>query len=268
MIASSMRGLSPRLIKLQLFGTNLTMHKNLFIPLAIMAILQMHITHVKGQDTLIYLFPGQGSDERLFKHLVVPPGFDTIHISYPVPEKREDLQTYAFRFIPRIDTTAPFILAGVSLGGMICTELADTLSPVRTILISSSKTCGELPGRYTFQKKIPLNRLIPKGLIKAGARLLQGVVEPDRKHDKETFKSMLKEKDPLYLKRTVDMIIQWDRTTHSDRIIHLHGNKDHTIPVKNVKVDYLVEGGSHMMMLTRADEINALLGPILRNHWQ
>jgi pimeloyl-ACP methyl ester carboxylesterase len=143
--------------------------------------------------------------------IVVPPGFDTIHISYPVPEKREDLQTFAFRFIPQIDTTAPFILVGVSLGGMTGTELTDTLCPVGT---------------------------------------------------------MLKEKDPLYLKRTVDMIIQWDRTTHPDRIIHIHGNKDHTIPVKNVKVDYLVEGGSHMMMLTRADEIKALLGPILHNQWQ
>jgi pimeloyl-ACP methyl ester carboxylesterase len=216
-----------------------------------------------GQDTHIYVFHGQGSDHRLFKHLVVPPGYDTVHISYPMPEKREEMHSYALRILPQIDTTGPFVLLGVSLGGMICTELSDTLSPVRTILVSSAKTGGELPGRYTFMKIFPVNRIVPKGLIKAGGRLLQGIVEPDRKYDKETFKSMLKEKDPQFLKRTVDMITHWERTTYSGQIVHIHGNKDHTIPVKNVKADYIVDGGSHMMIITRADEINELIGNIL-----
>lgn len=214
---------------------------------------------------MIYLFPGQGSDERLFKHLVLPPGYDTLHISYPVPEKYETLATYAMRFIEEIDLSTPYILVGVSLGGMICTELSDTLSPLKTILISSAKTTHELPGRYTFQQHFRLNRIIPKRLTKAGARLLQGIVEPDRKHNKETFKEMLKAKDPLYLKRTVDMIINWDRSTYSPKIVHIHGDKDHTIPIKNVEYDYLMEEGSHMMMLTRAGEINEIIAYILKH---
>jgi hypothetical protein len=220
---------------------------------------------VSSQDTLLYLFPGQGSDQRLFKNLELPDGYKPVHISYPIPHKGEDMHTYAMRFLPEIDTTVPFVLLGVSLGGMICTELSDTLSPLRTILISSAKTYRELPGRYTFNKMVPLNRILPKGLIKAGGRMLQGIVEPDRKHDKETFVSMLKDKDPLYLKRTVDMITHWERSAYSPNIVHIHGNKDHTIPVKNVKVDYLVDGGSHMMVVTRADDINKLLEKILYN---
>lgn len=219
--------------------------------------------HPATGDTIIYLFPGQGSDERLFKHLVLPPGYDTVHISYPVPDKHETLAAYAMRFIEEIDHSSAFILMGVSLGGMICTELSDTLSPLKTIIISSAKTTHELPGRYTFQKHFRLNRIIPKRMTKAGARLLQGIVEPDRKHDKETFKEMLKAKDPLYLKRTVDMIINWDRTAYPDKIIHIHGNKDHTIPIKNVAYDYLMEEGSHMMMITRAGEINQIIDLVL-----
>jgi pimeloyl-ACP methyl ester carboxylesterase len=212
---------------------------------------------------MIYLFPGQGSDERLFKHLELPAGYDTVHISYPVPDKHETLAEYAMRFIEEIDLSTPYILVGVSLGGMICTELSDTLSPLRTILISSAKSTHELPGRYTFQKHFRLNRIIPKRMTKGGARLLQGIVEPDRKHDKKTFKDMLKAKDPLYLKRTVDMIINWERTTYPDKIIHIHGNKDHTIPIKNVQYEYLIEEGSHMMMITRAGEINQIIDHIL-----
>jgi pimeloyl-ACP methyl ester carboxylesterase len=219
--------------------------------------------HPPDGDTMIYLFPGQGSDGRLFKHLELPAGYDTVHISYPVPDKHETLAAYAMRFIEEIDLSTPYILMGVSLGGMICTELSDTLSPLRTILISSAKSTHELPGRYTFQQHFRLNRIIPKRMTKGGARLLQGIVEPDRKHDKKTFKEMLKAKDPLYLKRTVDMIINWERTTFPDKIVHIHGDKDHTIPIKNVRYDYLIEDGSHMMMLTRAGEINQIIFHIL-----
>lgn len=215
-------------------------------------------------DTLIYLFPGQGSDERLFKHLELPPGFDTVHISYPVPEKEETLADYSIRFIELIDRSSPYILLGVSLGGMICTELADTLEPIQCILISSAKTTRELPGRYTFQQRIHLNRMLPKRIIKAGALMLQGIVEPDRKVDKETFKDMLRAKDPQYLKRTVDMIINWERINYSGKIVHIHGDRDHTIPVKHVSYDYLIEEGSHMMMLTRTAEINQIIAEILK----
>jgi len=215
------------------------------------------------QDTIVYLFPGQGADYRLFKHLDLPPGYDTVNIVYPIPEKRESLHSYALRFIDEIDQSTPFILLGVSLGGMICTELADTLTPVKTIVISSAKAFHELPDRYTFVQKIPINRIIPKRITKGSARLLQGIVEPDRKNDKETFKDMLKIKDPLYVQRTVDMITHWERTTYSSQILHIHGNKDHTIPIKNVQYDYLVEEGSHMMMITRADEINHIIAKII-----
>ena len=74
---------------------------------------------------------------------------------------------------------------------------------------------------------------------------------------------MLKAKDPLYLKRTVDMIINWERINYSDQIVHIHGDSDHTIPVKNVSCDYLIEEGSHMMMLTRARVINQIIAEIL-----
>jgi hypothetical protein len=100
-------------------------------------------------------------------------------------------------------------------------------------------------------------------MTKAGARMLQGIVEPDRKKDKETFKEMLKAKDPLYLKRTVDMIINWERTDYSPEIIHIHGDRDHTIPVKNIQYDYLIKDGSHMIMLTRTGEINRIIRSIL-----
>ncbi len=150
---------------------------------------------------VVYLFPGLAADYRQFRDLRFPEGYDTVHITYPVPGKEESMTQFAKRFIPLINPAVPCVLLGVSLGGMICTELADILHPAKVIIISSAKAGFELPGRYTFMGKSHINRIVPKGLVKAGARTLQGLVEPDRKYDPATFKDMLKQKDALYLKR-------------------------------------------------------------------
>lgn len=214
-----------------------------------------------SSDTLIYLLPGQGADCRLFKYIDFP--YDTVHLEFPVPEKKTTLREYAHGLIPRIDTGRPFILIGVSLGGMICSELADTLEPVATIVISSAKYRAELPGRYKFQKTIPLNKIIPKGMTKWGAKVLAPIVEPIRKQDKETFRSMIEAKDPAYIKRTVDMVINWDKDSYDESIIHIHGDRDHTLPHRKVRYDYLVENGTHMMVYIRGDEVSKLINEIL-----
>ena len=214
-----------------------------------------------SSDTLIYLLPGQGADCRLFKYIEFP--YDTVHLEFPVPPKKNSLREYAHGFIPRIDTGRPFILIGVSLGGMICSELIDTLEPAITIVISSAKHRAELPGRYKFQRTIPLNNIIPKGMTKWGAKVLAPIIEPARKQDKEIFRSMIEAKDPAYLKRTVDMVINWDKEGYDDRIIHIHGDKDHTLPHRKVKYDFLVENGTHMMVYIRGEEISKLINEIL-----
>ncbi len=212
----------------------------------------------------VYFFPGQGSDARVFQNIDPPPEFKCMYISYPVPVKRQSLKQYARQFIPEMDTSGRYILIGYSLGGMICTELAEVLNPEKIIIISSAKTKNELPALYTFQRKVPINKIIPKNVVKAGALILQPLVEPDRKNEKEIFVSMLKAKDPLYLKRTSDMIINWQKESCSESIIHIHGDSDSTIPIINVTYDYLIKDGSHMMVLTRGKEINRLINDILK----
>ena len=92
---------------------------------------------------------------------------------------------------------------------------------------------------------------------------LQPIVEPDRNRAKETFKSMLKAKDPLFLKRTVDMIVTWDRHEYPPSIIYIHGDGDHTLPIRNIDVDHVIEGGSHMMTLTEGEMLSELIRSIL-----
>jgi len=228
-------------------------------------LLLLKLSHLvySNNITTVYLFPGQGSDERLFSKIKLDTTFRIIYITFPVPEKKATMHEYANAISKQIDTNQKYIFIGVSLGGMICTELADFLKPEKNIIISSAKCRKELPFRYRFQKIIPLYKIIPKGLIKIGAQILQPIVEPDRMKNKDVFKSMLKSKSPLYYKRTVNMIINWEREQYNCNIIHIHGTKDHTIPVRNVKANYTVDKGSHMMTLTRGEEINKIILSIL-----
>lgn len=215
---------------------------------------------------VIYLLPGQGSDYRLFNNLDLDEKFDVIHIRYHTPEEGLSMKGYALQLSRQIDTSKSFILIGVSLGGMLATEMSEFLKAEKVIIISSAKSRHELPGRYKFQKTIPIYRLFSSTTVSIGAQVMQPIVEPDRKKEKETCKSMLRDKDPDFLRLTIDMIINWEREAFSDHIIHIHGDNDHTIPHRNVKYGYLIENGSHMMTLTRGKEISKLLNSILKEY--
>jgi hypothetical protein len=213
--------------------------------------------------TVVYLIPGQGADSRQFDRININERFEVRDIEYFVPEKGWKMHQFAKELALQIDTSERYVIIGVSLGGMLATEMGDFLNPEKIILISSAKCRDELPGRYTFQKTIPLNKLIPAGMMKCGAKFLQPIVEPDSKKERNFFLDMLKDKDPVFLKRTADMIISWERSEFRKDIVHIHGDNDHTIPLRNVKCDYLINDGSHMMVYTRADEISGIINKIL-----
>ncbi len=215
------------------------------------------------EKTKIYLLPGQGSDYRIFQKLTFPPQYETVNIIYDTPLKGESMSAYAQRLSAQIKEEDGFILVGVSMGGMLASEIATLKKPKKIIIISSAKNAKELPKRYTFQQSIPIYKTVGPRLSKWGAQILQPWVEPDRNQEKETFKAMLADKNPIYLKRTIAMIINWDRQQIHPSIVHIHGDNDHTIPIKNVDADYVIENGSHMMTLTEHEVISTLLNDIL-----
>jgi len=217
----------------------------------------------KSEQTNIYLLAGQGADERLFKNLIFDEQYCINYIDYTTPTTETSLKEYAQTLSKQIDTSQPYILLGVSLGGMLATEMCDFMSPEKVIIIASAKSTKELPRTFNFQKKVPLYKIVGKWNVKWGSRFLQPLVEPNRKVESATFKAMLKDKDPEFLIRTIPMIMNWERTESCSRIIHIHGTKDNTIPAKNVNCDYIIQGGSHMMTLTQSDKINDILDTIL-----
>lgn len=216
----------------------------------------------KSNGMTIYLLPGLGADHRLFGELSIT-GHRLVHVTLPVPAPRQSMASYASDISKQIDISEKFMLIGVSLGGMIACELAALLKPYKVILISSARCNQEVPRFYRFQRHLGLTWLIPGWIIKYSAILLQGIWENDSWKDRELFREMIRTKSSTYYKRTVKMIVGWDRIESNPDIIHIHGSGDRTLPFGLVKPQHVVENGSHMMVYTRAKEISKILDGIL-----
>ena len=217
-----------------------------------------------GQKTNVYFFPGQGSDKRLFSKIQLDTNkFNPVYFYYPTPRKNETMQTFAYQFIDSINQEQPFILIGTSMGGMICSELSDTLQALLIIVISSAKERNELPHRYRFQRILPIYKIVPKRFLLGGAKMMQPIVEPDRNKEKEVFKNMLADKNPTYMKHSIHLIVNWLKEGASPSIIHIHGDNDNTLPIKKIQADHILHGGSHMMTLTRGEEVLKVINQYL-----
>lgn len=213
----------------------------------------------------VYLIPGQGFDYRVFNNLNLTDNFDTVYIHYVVPDKKSELKEYARILAQQIDTTESFSLIGVSFGGMVCSEMCEFLNPEKVILISSAKERKEIPSGYKMFKYLPINLLIPGFLYKASGQILRPIFEPDEKLANGLFKDMLHNNDNQFMKQSTKMIINWNKKTYSNKIVHIHGTNDNTLPFRNIKANYTIDKGSHMMVFTRSEEINAIVNRILNS---
>jgi len=225
-----------------------------------------HAQESTSMRTKVYLIPCQGFDYRVFNNLKLTSNFDTVNIHFVVPGKNCELKEYAQLLAQQIDTTEKFSLIGVSFGGMVCSEMCEFLKPEKVILISSAKERKEIPAGYKMFKYFPINRLIPGCLYKAAGQILRPIFEPDEKLANGLFKDMLHDSNNQFMKQSTKMIINWNKKSFSNKITHIHGTNDNTLPYRKIKADYTISKGSHMMVFTRSEEINTIINRILNSN--
>lgn len=113
----------------------------------------------------LYLIPGYSADGRVFGGLA-RQGLEFEVLEHPVPYKNETLEAYVRRIGEGIDTSKPFYLGGLSMGGMITVELCKYLNPEKIILISTTKDEAEFPWYIQLNRWLPLWRITPAVLLK------------------------------------------------------------------------------------------------------
>ncbi|MBC7867969.1 MAG: alpha/beta hydrolase [Gloeobacteraceae cyanobacterium ES-bin-316] len=209
-----------------------------------------------------YFISGLAADCRVFKYIQLPPGYETVFLDWISPLKNESLQAYSFRMAESIDTSQPFVLVGLSMGGMIATEIANKYQPVACILLSSVPTHKQMPGYFKLAYVLKLHRLVPIGLLQKASIMKRGLA-PDNKADKELLKQVIKDSDPAFIRWAMNAILCWKNETIPKPLWHIHGRKDEILPYRYTKPTHSVEGGNHVMIMSKAGELNKFLKEVL-----
>ncbi len=209
----------------------------------------------------IYLISGLGADERIFKHLKFGE-LTPIFIKWIVPKNNELIQDYALRLSEQITTEKPIIL-GVSFGGMLAIEIAKLIDYQQIVIISSAKNKSEIPFYYRLIGQFKLHELIPIKLFKWANPLTYWFFGMHTKVEKKLLKSILNDTDKTFLKWAIDAIVNWKNKELINNLVHIHGDLDRVLPIKNKKkIDLIIPNGGHLMVFNKADLINTFLKEI------
>lgn len=215
----------------------------------------------------IYCISGLGADEKAFSRIRLP-GYQLECLPWLTPEANEPIAHYANRMAALIPDEKP-LLMGLSFGGMMCIEIAKIKPAEKIILISSIPTFRQLPVWMRWAGKLRLHTIVP---LNASSTLLQPVqdyhIGAVTKEEKEIVRRYRKNVEPHYLKWAINAVLQWKNERVPCDTIHIHGDADRIFPVKMLKPDHIVKGGSHFMIFSCAHEINACLTGLLNlpNH--
>jgi pimeloyl-ACP methyl ester carboxylesterase len=210
----------------------------------------------------LYMIPGTGTDRRMFApqleyipEMIVP--------SWLAPRNlKEPLESYAQRLADTIDTSEPFVLGGVSLGGMIAQEMAHRIKPEAVILISTCSSYKDLPLVWRVTGKF--TRLLPDSVVKFSFGLLAKAARRTHLKRKETYAAMLEEMPPHLVRWQSGAATEWKLTKPLPmRVFQIHGKKDMVIPIKNVTPGKVVQNGSHLINVTHEGEVNQFISQCL-----
>lgn len=210
-----------------------------------------------------YFISGMAADARVFRHIRLPEGYEPVYLDWIDPVPHESLRSYALRLAERIDRNHPFILLGLSFGGMLGTEIAKKFKPALTILISSIPVSSQLPGYYRMAKKMRLHQLVPISVLKSGA-IVKRFFTKESPDNKKLLAQVIRESDPRLIRWSMEAILGWENDEVPEPICHIHGTRDEILSIRYTHPTHTVENGSHMMVLEQATRINEILHKVLQ----
>lgn len=202
------------------------------------------------------------ADERVFRYVRLPKGYEVVHLTWIPHLPDESLPSYAKRMARRIDTTQPFILVGLSFGGMLATEIAKSKPPVRTILLSSIPLSAQLPGYFRTAAALRLHKWVPIGWVKTAARLKRFVTR-ERSEDKKLLWEIINSSDNDFIRWSMAAILGWQNNVLPQSLVQIHGSRDIILPGRYTHPTHIIPGAGHLMVMTQAQAVNALLSEYL-----
>lgn len=210
----------------------------------------------------IYAIPGMGADKRVFHKIQLPHGYECIPLDWIDPLPQESLDDYAERMLAQIDTSQPFALMGLSMGGMIASSFATKHPPAFLILISSIPNAQFLPPYFSWFGKIGIHHIVPISFLKWMSRIKRMWLY-ESNEDKELLLDMIKNSSPQFLRWSMQAVLKWKGACPEIPLIHIHGKQDWILPAYFIKQKPILIDGGHAMILSSSDMIQEKLKEFL-----
>ena len=210
----------------------------------------------------VYFISGLAADSRVFHHIRLPGHCVPVYLEWIAPFRDESLAHYASRLAAGIDTSQPFALIGLSMGGMMATEIARLHKPVALILISSIPASKHLPFYFKWARVIRMHKLIPVRLVKT-ASTWKRVFTNESAENKEILRAIIRDSNDQFIHWAMNAILSWRGDSLPGPYIHIHGTRDEVLPIRFTMPTHVIEGGDHLMIMNKPAAINHLLKEIL-----
>ena len=206
----------------------------------------------------VYFISGLGADRTVFRELDLS-FCEPVFLDWIKPLKKESLKDYALRLAEPIKENDATIV-GLSLGGMMATEIVKSFPSMKAIIISSNRTSKEFPfyARLLI-RYFPLYKLVTKKIMMIILPVTSWIMGAKTREQKQLLREVIQRTDIPFVKWCIWALGKWKQEDMQPNVIHIHGTTDKLLPFKYVQSDYTIEKGEHLMIRNRANEISSLL---------
>src|SRR5690348_3066709 len=171
----------------------------------------------------VYFISGLGADHRLFQYLNlqdIRPHF----VHWITPAKNESWESYARRLLEQIRTPFP-ILVGMSMGGMMAMEISKLIPVRKIILISSAKTCNEVPPYFRLLRIFQGHKWVSYPLLtQLGLLCGRWLFGTSCKADERLLREIIRDTDETFFRWAWQRVATWRSTYEDGHVVHIHGD--------------------------------------------
>lgn len=212
----------------------------------------------------ILLLTGMTPDPRIFERLL-PLLPSAVVVDWISPNSNESIASYADRLSRTIVNDQPTIVCGVSFGGIVARELASCLDARACVLVSSVRSPSELPPWYRCF------RAMPPRFAESTMKIVGEVAArwPRKFRFASTWRlRKLNGTSGDWYRWATAAVLNWTPSQGTERVpvIHIHGDRDSTFPIRYTQADRIVRGGGHILPLTNCTEVAEILLGLAAEH--
>jgi len=207
----------------------------------------------------IHLIPGLGADHRIFDKLLVDVPNRYAH-DWPIMAAGSSLRHFAETIAERIDAKRPHVLIGMSMGGMVVQEMAAITKPARVVIISSWKGPHEMPLPIRSLRGTHPERILTKEVLKRLMPMIRWQMGASGKEEWALLNAFMGAHSIEQLKAQVSAVMDWKGLPMPiEGLLHIHGDQDRLMPLISIQGAEVVPGGTHLMVYSKAREVEAIL---------